>query len=148
MNTENSILPWRLRATTLWSLLTKIHDSHLRYLRVWHNTAASYQVPMEPLNQTVSCRVGDLATQTFPFLRVHHFQDSPQVFQKVKRPQVTHERRCGRLAVKQTIGVIQRLWTWSKGTQKRLKVFNLKVQSKCMSIAHLTTSVEDWSNKT
>lgn len=69
----------------------------------------TYQLTMEPLDQTVGCGVRDLAAETLPFLCVHQLQDAPQVFQKVKRPKAAHERRGGRLAVKQPIGVVQRL---------------------------------------
>ncbi len=78
----------------------------------------SYQVTMEPLDQTVSRGVRDLAAQTLPFLRVHQLQDAPQVFQKVKRPQAAHERRGGRLAVKQPVGVVQSLGAWGKEAQQ------------------------------
>lgn len=64
---------------------------------------------MEPLDQTVSCGVGDLAAQTLPFLRVHQLQDTPKVFQKVQRPQAAHERRGGGLTVVHPIGVVQSL---------------------------------------
>lgn len=74
----------------------------------------SYKVTLDPLAQAFDGRVGDLAAETLPFLRVHHLKNTPQLFQKVKRSQATHERRGGGLAIKHAVRVVQSLgacWT-------------------------------------
>lgn len=67
---------------------------------------------MDPVAQAFSGGVGDLAAQALPFLGVHHLKDTPQLLQKVKSSQATHERRGGGLAVKHAVGVVQSLGAW------------------------------------
>lgn len=64
---------------------------------------------MEPLHQAVGCGIRDLTAETLPFLRVHHLQDAPQVFQQMESSQAAHEGRGGRLAVKHAVGIVQSL---------------------------------------
>lgn len=81
--------------------------------------SVSHQVTLEPLHQAVSCGVRDLAAETLSFLCVHHLEDPPQLLQEVQGPQITHERRRGRLAVKQTVGVVQSFGPWRRKQTRR-----------------------------
>lgn len=69
---------------------------------------------MDPLAQAFNGGFGDLAAKTLPFLCVHHLKNTPQLFQKVKSSQASHERRGGGLAIKHAVRVVQSLgacWT-------------------------------------
>lgn len=74
----------------------------------------SYEVTVDPLAQAFNGGFGDLAAKTLPFLCVHHLKNTPQLFQKVKSSQASHERRGGGLAIKHAVRVVQSLgacWT-------------------------------------
>ena len=68
-----------------------------------------HQVSLQPLPQAEGGGVGDLAAQALLLLVVHELQHAAQVLQEMQRPQVAHEGRCGRLAVKHAVGVVQGL---------------------------------------
>lgn len=83
----------------------------------WNNILCwllSYQGAVQPLHQAVGCGIRDLTAETLTFLSVHHLQGASQVFQKMESSQAAHERWSGRLAVKHTIGVVQRLGAWGE----------------------------------
>lgn len=71
-----------------------------------------YHLTLEPFNQSLRCWVWNLAAQTLSLICLHHLQQAPQVLHQVQRPQAPHERGSGGLAVKNAIGVFQRLRTW------------------------------------
>lgn len=78
-------------------------DAHKRFI------SSRYQSSLQPLGEPLGGGVGDLASQVVPLLVVHELQHPAQVLQQVQHPQAAQERRGGRLAVKQPVGVVHGL---------------------------------------
>lgn len=103
------------------SILSNSHTGHQKNVSgdTTHIKSVIYQPAVQPLCQPLCSGVGDLTSQVVPLLVVHELQRSPQVLQQMQHPKATQERRSGRLAVKQPVGVIHGLGAWADGEEKR-----------------------------